>query len=137
MGFCCPYYNFCFIISYEYWGTSCTICEIYISWLDFLMMIVIFTSLYIWRASIPGAELFPDEREKWETQVKDSFMIFIISSSSLLFSIVYNNCYINIDSICYKCCFNDNHGCPYRDDDCCCCCICSPKRDNSIYPTIV
>jgi hypothetical protein len=91
----------------------CHICGVYISFLDFLITIVVLTSLAIWIGSAGGLKLHPDEKEKWQKQLDESFLIFIISSGSLVLSIIVNNCFLEKYSKCYKCC-----------------------EDNSVYPEV-
>tara|TARA_Y100000588_G_C14168764_1_gene888148 strand:+ start:339 stop:617 length:279 start_codon:yes stop_codon:yes gene_type:complete len=85
----------------------CNICGIFISFLDFLIMVVVISSLVIWRGSVGGLETFPDEKDKWQKQLDEAFLIFIISSGAFLLSIIVNNCFLEKYSNWYNCC-DDN-----------------------------
>ncbi len=91
----------------------CHIWGVYISFLDFLITVTVITSFAIWIGSARGLELHPDEKEKWQKQLDESFLFFIISSGSLVLSIVGNNCFLEKYSTCYRCC-----------------------EDNSVYPEV-
>jgi len=91
-----------------FWGCDfCHICGVFISTLDFLIACVAITSLVVWLGSAEGLELHPDEAEKWQTQIDDSFIALIISSCALVLSIIVNNCFLEKYSSWYLCC-NDN-----------------------------
>ena len=52
-----------------FWGCDfCHICGVYISCLDFLIIVVVITSLVIWIGSATGLKMHPDEKEKWEVR---------------------------------------------------------------------
>jgi len=97
-----------------FWGCEfCNVCGVFITFLDFLITVVVITSFVIWIASADGIELHPDEKQEWEKQCNDSFIIFIISSTCLVLSIIINNCFLEKYSSWHNCC-----------------------KDNSVYPDI-
>ena len=97
-----------------FWGCDfCHICGVYISCLDFLIIVVVITSLVIWIGSATGLKMHPDEKEKWQKQLDESFIVLMASSGSLILSIFVNNCFLEKYSNWYKCC-----------------------EDNSVYPEV-
>lgn len=88
------------------WGIDfCILCGgIFISCLDFLIMIVVISSLAIWIGSASGLAMHPEEKEKWQKQLDESIIIFIVSACTLTLSIILNNCCLEKYSSCYKCC---------------------------------
>ena len=91
-----------------FWGGEfCHICGVFISCLDFLIMVVLITSLVVWLGSKEGLKMHPDEKEKWQKQLDESLLFLIISSGSLVLSIFVNNCFLEKYSSWYKCC-DDN-----------------------------
>ena len=97
-----------------FWGCDfCHICGVFISFLDFLITCVVITSIIIWFGSAEGLKLHPDESEKWQKQLDESFIICIVSCCSLFLSIVINNCFLEKYSSCYRC-----------------------SEDNSVYPEV-
>ena len=91
----------------------CHLCGVYISFLDFLITVAVITSLVIWIGSAGGLKLHPDETEKWQKQLDESLLFFIISSGLLVLSIIINNCFLEKYSTWYRC-----------------------WEDNSIYPEV-
>ena len=82
----------------------CHIWGVYISCVDFLILVVMITSLVIWIGSEEGIQENPDEKEKWQKQLDESWITFIISSGALIVSIIVNNCFCQKYSECYQCC---------------------------------
>ena len=68
------------IFSYKIWGNSCIIYNIYISWLEFTLIIVSLSSLIAWRSSI---EIYEDN---------NTDIVFFISTICFFLSVFYNNC---------------------------------------------
>ena len=87
-------------------GEFCNICGVFITCLDFLIMVVLITSLVVWIGSEEGLRLHPDESEKWQKQLDESLICLIVSSGSLVLSIIINNCFLEKYSNWYRC--NDN-----------------------------
>ncbi len=86
-----------------FWGCDfCHICGVFISCLDFLIMVVVITSLVVWLGSTSGLKIHPDESEKWQKQIDESFIVLIVSSASLTLSMIVNNCFLEKYSSCYR-----------------------------------
>jgi len=102
-----------------FWGCDfCILCGgVYVSCLDFLLAVVAITSLTIWVGSASGLAMHPDEAEKWQKQLDESFIVLIASSCTLVLSIIFNNCCLEKYSSWYKCCKRES-------------------QDNSVYPDV-
>ena len=72
-----------------FWGGEfCHICGVFISCLDFLIMVVLITSLVVWLGSKEGVKMHPDEKEKWQKQLDESLLFLIISSGSSIVKVM-------------------------------------------------
>ena len=89
----------------------------HVSCLDFLLIIVVISSLVIWIGSASGLAMHPDEAEIWQTQLDHSLIVLIASSCTLVLSIIVNNCCMEKYSSWYKCCRRK-------------------LQDNSVYPEV-